>query len=207
MTSTSEDGIDDERFLSCCCRRVVGVADEFVGRAYRSTTRSSKTSSALAEALTAKAWVAGATTIHFAAKFIWDVGRKVINPRVAYIDLFNGAKSYFGRSDRSKSGASFSATCLVSGLTIIDIAGLLVLLDNVLFGQLELTNIVLKDRASGLAISLGVVAVHFFVSNRLGVYSAPIPAPPATWPRNALTLAALGLGAFLAGILIGLLGR
>jgi hypothetical protein len=132
---------------------------------------------------------------------------KVISIRSAYTDLFLGAKSYFRESDRSEWGVSFSAACLLAGLTMVNVVGFVFLADHVFYGRMEWANIILSGRARVAALACGVLVLHILSAKALGIYGAVGYERPAAWPANALGIAAIGLAAFVVGIGIGLAGN
>jgi hypothetical protein len=123
--------------------------------------------------------------------------------RSAYTDLFFGAKCYFRESNRSESQVSFSAACLLAGLTMINVAGFLVLADHVFYGHLEWTNIVLSGRVQVALLAIAVIALPIAYAKALGIYNSSQYQKPAAWPSNAYCVAGIGFAAFVAGIALG----
>lgn len=121
--------------------------------------------------------------------------------RAAYIDLFCGAKAYFGAKESSQA-AAFGATCLLSGLTMGTAACFLGLFDMLVFRELRWSQIVFGNRIVTTGLALTVYAAHSRACKTLGIYEGPIPSRPASWPRNIFLIVAAALSALSATCLI-----
>jgi hypothetical protein len=102
----------------------------------------------------------------------------------AYTDLIDGARGYYAAREGDGSSAAFAAVSLFSTLLIANLSSVIVLIDQLLHsGRMTLAPWVHSNRLGILVFAASVVAVHWLLAKRRGVYDRRGPPRARTWAR------------------------
>jgi hypothetical protein len=103
----------------------------------------------------------------------------------AYADLMDGLRSYYARREGDNVSASFSAVALLSTLFIANISGTVFLTNELLHGgTMTLAPWILANRGAVVLVSLSIVALHWLLAKKTGVYGRRGAARAPDWARR-----------------------
>lgn len=104
-----------------------------------------------------------------------------------YADLIDGLRSYYAQREGDNWVAPFSATLLVSLLFLINLAGIVALIDFAMDHNLSAVFWISEHRNYLLPIPVCVVLIHFAFAKMVGVYDRHGAARSIAWSRGLRT--------------------
>jgi hypothetical protein len=125
-----------------------------------------------------------------------------------YADLIDGARSYYARREGDDRSAVFAAVSLFSTLFIANISAVTILIDQLLHGgRYTLAPWVHANRQLIVLFAVLVVALHWLLAKRAGVYDRRGPARTSVWTRRLRIYVWLTAFTFLVPVTMAILRR
>jgi hypothetical protein len=126
----------------------------------------------------------------------------------AYADLIDGARSYYARRERDDRSAAYAAVSLFSTLLIANVSAATILIDQLLHGgRYTLAPWVSANRLLIVLFAVLVVALHWLLAKRAGVYDRRGPARTSVWTRRLRIYVWVTAFTFLVPVTIAILQR